>query len=151
MQEIFLPTLTMQKAGDPTPSILEGFQAMLGIQGPYSLTLSILRRKHPTFSIRENGSPTLRLEGARIADWRCQIGGHPSLSLRETAFPPWRFQEMKNEMVSCLTLAVRSLGITECLAIVEIVGTETLIMLPTFWTTFFMKFGVVAKMDLSST
>lgn len=43
----------------------------------------------------------------KIAAGRCYDVGHPSLNLREAAFPSWRFRELEDEVISCLTLAMK--------------------------------------------
>lgn len=118
-------------------------------------TLSFLRRIHHTWSIWEaclatlrtkkvriviercygDVHTTLRLEEAKIADWRCQGVGYPSLSLRKATFPSWRFLEMEDEVIFCLTLAMRSLRATECLVIVEMTMTDLEAAIMIVWTT----------------
>lgn len=83
-----------------------------------------------------------------IVDCKCQDNGHPLLSFKKIAFSSWRLQEMENEVVSYPTLAARRLGIIECSVIMKLAGIETWIMLPTFWTTFFIKFEAVAEIGL---
>lgn len=45
-------------------------------------------------------------------------------SLREVAFPLWRFQMLENEVIYYLTLAMKNLGILECLVIMGIARTK---------------------------
>lgn len=85
------PTLKIGEANDDvetchgdghlTWGILEGCQTTLGLQEPYSPTLSILRSDHPTLRIREDVSPTLRIGEARFGVGRCLGEVQPTFGL----------------------------------------------------------------------
>lgn len=58
---------------------------------------------------------------------------------------PWRLQKIVNKVVSYPALAIRRLEIAKCWVLMKIVGAETLIWLPTFWITLYIRFGAVVE------
>ena len=112
-QEHFYPTLGTLEVFPHTLSFLRSSHPTLGIREAYHAKLSSWEACHPTLSYQGDWCPMMRTREVRIVVVRCYDDRNPSLSLREAAFLSWRFQEMEDEVVSCLTLAVRSLRVFE--------------------------------------